>query len=91
VVDAKALRRVSDGYLYELQMSQQARFRAHGLDAAHRIQRRVSEAVAAALAEDREVVEVEEDAYFEAASYRCDGTSRCRAALHDRDCESRTA
>jgi hypothetical protein len=77
---------MSDGYLYELATSAPARFRARGLDAAHRVSRRVHDAVRVALENDPEVILVEDEAYFDERPMPCDGEVTCRAALHAHGC-----
>ncbi len=77
------------GHLYELSLAAPARFRAKGLDAAARVERAVGEAVERVLAEHREVLEVEDRAYFRAGTMRCDGTEKCRAGLHYDGCPKR--
>lgn len=81
---------MSDGYLYELEVAEPARFRALGLDAAARIQGRVREAVRIALSTDPEVLVVEDELYFAAAHpQRCDRSKECRAPLHYDGCPKR--
>lgn len=75
-----------EGWRYELTARSPARFRASGLDAAHRISRRIADVVNTALASDPEVIEVETHAFFDADSPTCDRTRACTANLHYADC-----
>lgn len=79
------------GHRYLVGTVAPARFRATGLDAAHRVSRRVQEAVERALAEDPEVIEVEERAIFREGTPTCTNGPRCLANLHNHGCPARAS
>jgi hypothetical protein len=74
------------GHRYLLIGADEARFRATGLDAAHRIKQRVTEAVEKALADDPEVIEVERKFYVRVGTPPCTGEIGCLANLHEKEC-----
>lgn len=80
---------MAEGWLYEFDVEETARFRARGLDAAARISGRVKEVVAAALEADPEVLEVEDQMWLRAQPQRCERSASCRGNLHYDDCPHR--
>lgn len=73
------------GWLYEVDLTT-VRFRARGLDAAHRIARKLTEVMQDELESNREVLAVEDLPYPSERAMRCDASIECRADLHDRGC-----
>lgn len=80
---------MADGYLYELELVQPARFRAASLDVAARVARAAAEAAHRVLLDHPGVILLEDAPIARANVMRCSGARGCRAPLHQVGCPAR--
>jgi hypothetical protein len=85
--ETRAAAALTQGHRYDLMLAQPIAIRAAGLDAAHRITRRLQQVVNEALKADTELIELEDGAWFREDTPRCDGSLSCRANLHEAGCK----